>query len=416
MTKTISLYQSFFRTTPPMRVLNIVSLISCASLFPLFWSFDYSDKVTISEEPNRLLKLAPAQYQLASENDILELKRKGVNFMDITGSLDGFDISNDEDFVAIQQAHTETPVTVYSYPTTISYADEVKSIIDGISIGRMRKKLTKFSSFFTRYYKTTYGVDSADWLFSQIEAIAAPVKDKVTVTKFAHDGWDQYSIIARIHGQVDDKVVVGAHQDSINLKLPMTLRAPGADDDGSGSITILEAYTLLVEQIQRGKFTPYNTLEFHWYSAEEVGLLGSQDVFNHYAAVNATVLGMLQQDMTGYTRGTLESGREIHFGMATDFVSPELTKFVELIIESYTDIPYRTGNFGYAASDHGSANKNGFPSAFMMEALPQSLETKDNWGHSERDTMDLIDFNHVRDHTKVSIGYAYELSLARNLY
>lgn len=39
---------------------------------------------------------------------------------------------------------------------------------------------------------------------------------------------------------------IGAHQDSVNLLLPMFLRSPGADDDGSGTVTILEAFRVLV--------------------------------------------------------------------------------------------------------------------------------------------------------------------------
>lgn len=114
----------------------------------------------------------------------------------------------------------------------------------------MKAKLSKFSSFYTRYYKSKFGMDSANWLYNQVKEIAEPVKDKVIVNKFNHKGWDQYSIIVRIPGQVDDKVVLGAHQDSINLKLPMDLPAPGADDDGSGSITILEVYILIIDQIK----------------------------------------------------------------------------------------------------------------------------------------------------------------------
>jgi bacterial leucyl aminopeptidase len=59
--------------------------------------------------------------------------------------------------------------------------------------------------------------------------------------------------------------VIGAHQDSINHVNPY-LRAPGADDDGSGTITILEAYRALL----KSGYAPQNPLEFQWYAAEEV--------------------------------------------------------------------------------------------------------------------------------------------------
>ena len=43
-----------------------------------------------------------------------------------------------------------------------------------------------------------------------------------------------------------------------------------------------------------------NTLEFHWYSGEEAGLLGSADIFDSYQSSGEVVKAMLQQDMTGY--------------------------------------------------------------------------------------------------------------------
>lgn len=45
---------------------------------------------------------------------------------------------------------------------------------------------------------------------------------------------------------------------------PLTSTPKGADDDGSGTVTILEAYRALLES----GFKPNRTVEFHWYSAE----------------------------------------------------------------------------------------------------------------------------------------------------
>lgn len=39
---------------------------------------------------------------------------------------------------------------------------------------------------------------------------------------------------------------------------------PGADDDGSGSMSILEAYRALIA----ANWRPERAVEFHWYSAE----------------------------------------------------------------------------------------------------------------------------------------------------
>lgn len=71
--------------------------------------------------------------------------------------------------------------------------------------------------------------------------------------------------------------------------------APGADDDGSGTTSALEAFRALVH----GNFTPAAPVEFHWYSAEEGGLLGSQAVAKSYEDDGVKVKAMLQMDMTG---------------------------------------------------------------------------------------------------------------------
>jgi leucyl aminopeptidase len=67
--------------------------------------------------------------------------------------------------------------------------------------------------------------------------------------------WGQHSIIVRLdpldsHNASKEVVILGAHQDSTNL-LPF-LRAPGADDDASGTTTLLLALKALV----KAKFVP----------------------------------------------------------------------------------------------------------------------------------------------------------------
>ncbi|XP_035702351.1 probable leucine aminopeptidase 1 [Folsomia candida] len=66
----------------------------------------------------------------------------------------------------------------------------------------------------------------------------------VTVGKFTHR-WLQSSIIARIEGAdpklKEEVVIFGAHLDSFNLTNPVNGRAPGSDDNGSGSVTLFES-------------------------------------------------------------------------------------------------------------------------------------------------------------------------------
>jgi leucyl aminopeptidase len=137
-------------------------------------------------------------------------------------------------------------------------------------------------------------------------------------------------------------------------------RSPGADDNGSGTVTHLEAFRVLVES----GFKPKNTLEFHWYGGEEGGLLGSADVFSSYRSSGKTVLAMLNQDMTAYS----PSGQ---LAVYTDYVDQALTTYVKAIAQEYTGAAPLTSRCGYGCSDHASARSNGFPAAFVNEDMMQ---------------------------------------------
>jgi leucyl aminopeptidase len=207
-------------------------------------------------------------------------------------------------------------------------------LIKNLSKAHLRENLEKFSSFHTRFYMSDYGKQSSEWLLSKVQSIikeAGADKHGVFAEHFVHS-WGQNSIIATVPGKKNSTVVVGAHQDSINLFFPPLLSAPGADDDGSGTVTILEAFrTLLISKdVVEGKAE--NTIEFHWYSAEEGGLLGSQAIFAEYEKSGRDIKAMLQQDMTGYVQGTLDAGKPESVGVITDFVDADLTRYIKEIV------------------------------------------------------------------------------------
>ncbi|KAK9480010.1 hypothetical protein V1514DRAFT_227219 [Lipomyces japonicus] len=354
--------------------------------------FDKS-QVPFATNELRLVQTDVGTVQWITETDKIQLKRAGKKFMDIT------DTAGEGDY------KLEFNVTI---PTNTSLSDQVTPLLANISIANMKANLEKFSSFYTRYYKSTTGAESSDWLFETVKTVAA-VNPSIKVFQF-HHSWPQSSLIARIPGiktgsAEDRTVVVGAHQDSINLIFPNFFGAPGADDDGSGTVTILETFRALVEN----GFKPNNTVEFHWYSAEEGGLLGSQAVFSEYAKRQIKVGAMLQQDMTGYVKKTVDAGQPESLGVITDFVHPELTEFIKRVIDSYASIPYVETECGYACSDHASAQKVGYPSAFVIES---EFKNSNPFIHSTRDTLDRLSFDHMAEHAKLTLGFVYELGFA----
>jgi leucyl aminopeptidase len=195
-------------------------------------------------------------------------------------------------------------------------------------------------------------------LYETIASMAYYSENKnVHVRKVMHT-WPQNSIVARFDGSVapDEVIIIGAHLDSINGFNPNG-RAPGADDDGSGTTTILDAFLALVE----GNFKPERSVEFHWYSGEEMGLWGSQAISTEYKKKNVKVVGMVQFDMTGFMK------KGDHIGIITDYVDKDLTNFLKVLTNSYLDVKFKETVCGYACSDHASWNRAGYRSAFPFE-------------------------------------------------
>lgn len=342
-----------------------------------------------------LIELAPGETQWVTEEQKWALRREGKQFFDVTNNLE----------LGTKGLYSEKRV---QFPESPSQNETVSKLLKSLDKENMRSNLETFSGFYTRYYKSDYGKESSEWLLEQVNNTLTEAGAGV-VRPFIHD-WEQNSIIATLPGKSSNTIVIGAHQDSINLFLPSLLRAPGADDDGSGTVTILEALRVLLqdEDILQGKAE--NTVEFHWYSAEEGGLLGSQAIFSQYESDDRKVKAMLQQDMTGYTRGTYEAGEPESVGVITDYVDPGLTEFIKQVVTEYCTIPYIETKCGYACSDHASASKAGYPSAFVIES---DFKYSDKKIHTTEDTIDYLDFDHMLQHARLTLGLAYELAFAK---
>ena len=99
-------------------------------------------------------------------------------------------------------------------------------------------------------------------------------------------------------------IITGHYDSRVTDVNNFTDDAPGADDDGTGTVNSIEVLRVLVES----GWKPATPVEFHWYSAEEGGLLGSQAIFQSYEKAGRDVKAMLQQDMTGYVQKTLDAG------------------------------------------------------------------------------------------------------------
>ena len=157
-------------------------------------------------------------------------------------------------------------------------------------------------------------------------------RDDITVTRFNHS-WQQFSVVAHIAGASSGALtVLGAHEDSINLNSPSSGRAPGADDDGSGTVNLIEIFRALIA----ADFQPSTPVEFPWYSGEEAGLLGSQDIARNYKSEDTSIKAFLELDMTAY----FAPGTKEVIALEADYIDSGLNSFLKQLVDTYSTLDW----------------------------------------------------------------------------
>ena len=134
-----------------------------------------------------------------------------------------------------------------------------------------------------------------------------------------------------------------------------------------------------------------------------MGLVGSDYVVADFQKKNIPVAAALQMDMTGYAYKN-----EPTIWLMKDFVSADLTAFLEKLITTYVKQPYQFSRCGYACSDHATWNRAGVPAAFPFEA---AMGKDDPYIHTSNDTMDVLSLDHMTDFAKLATSYAVELAV-----
>jgi hypothetical protein len=132
-----------------------------------------------------------------------------------------------------------------------------------------------------------------------------------------HDSLKAFNIVARVEGAdtrgapppTDEQWArINAIKDSLRKVYPPRLDSisNGADDDGSGSVSVLE----IAEAFAKGKVKPKRSLIFIWQIGEEKGLWGSQWFTNHPTVPRDSIVADLNLDMVGRGEATDVTGRD----------------------------------------------------------------------------------------------------------
>jgi len=203
-------------------------------------------------------------------------------------------------------------------PAPGAHDNDVSRMLREIDPQRLRANDLKLVGFGTRNTLSSQddpnrGIGAArDWIKSQFDEIAATSGGRMTV---ALDSFIQpvssripvptpiTNVVATLHGDQPESAartyVVTGHYDSICTNpTNTTCDAPGADDDASGVIAVLEMARVMATR----HFDA--TIVFMTVAGEEQGLYGSDHYAKAAKAAGMDIQGMFSNDIIGASRST----------------------------------------------------------------------------------------------------------------
>jgi hypothetical protein len=177
----------------------------------------------------------------------------------------------------------------------------------------------------------------------------------------------------------------------------------GADDDGSGTVAVLE----IAQQIASLRVKPKRSILFVWHTGEELGLLGSRWFTDHPTVRLDSIVAQLNIDMIGRGDaddevGRTKAGAPIHGSpsylqlVGSRRLSTELGDLVErvnrdgrhdLTFDYSIDADGHPANI-YCRSDHYSYARYGIPVVFFTTGIHSDY-------HQVTDEPEYIDYAHM---------------------
>ncbi|CAM2754683.1 leucine aminopeptidase [Legionella steigerwaltii] len=337
---------------------------------------------------------------------LIELKQQNRarhcgGFIDVTESWKSFQLEN-------PGIRSNATAFLNSYKTTnkknhkkssysIKYENKINPLLEQLSTEKMINNLTTLTNFTDRDAKSPNGLKAAQWIKEQIELLAKQY-NRHDITAYMLDTGGKYiqpSVVVRLGNSPEPGIIIGAHMDTVSAKKE---NKPGADDDGSGVVTLFEVARILFANEMHFKKPIY----FIWYAAEEPGNRGSEQVVADFLRQNISVEAVLQLDMTGY-----ENQADPTIWLLDDYVDSELNSYIETLVKTYVKQPVKYTSCGYGCSDHASWFIKGIPAVSPFEA---EVGKENPYVHTARDTMDILSWDHILDFAKLTMAFTVELA------
>jgi hypothetical protein len=230
--------------------------------------------------------------------------------------------------------------------------------VAAVSESSLISSISYLQDYFTRnsYSETIHGV--TDYLVKRLETLGYEIE----LYTFRDDMAPNVIATWPSSSPVSEWIITGAHYDSrnTNSSSPDT-RAPGADDNASGSAAMLELATIVSQTI-----APQNKLQkgfqICFFTGEEQGLLGSRALAADWMGQGKKIAAMVNADMLGY-----QAGEKITLGFKDRSITPELVTLAKELTALYVPtLP--TADSTSCCSDYLAFYEVGYPAVGFFES------------------------------------------------
>ncbi len=224
---------------------------------------------------------------------------------------------------------------------------------------------------------------------------------------------DSENIWAFIEGtdKKDEILVISAHYDHVGMKNGEIYN--GADDDGSGTVALLEIAQAFQLAKKDGKGPRRSILILH-VTGEEHGLHGSRYYAENPLYPIANTIANINIDMIGRRDKIHPETNNYVYVIGSDRLSTDLHHINEQANSKYInlDLDYRFNDLNdpnkfYYRSDHYNFAKKGIPAIFYFNGVHDDY-------HLPGDTPDKIEYDALTKRTQLAFATAWELANREN--
>jgi hypothetical protein len=318
----------------------------------------------------------------------------------------------------------------------------IEKLVAAISQERLERLLTVLVSFGTRNTmsdttSTTRGIGAArQWILDELTRTSPRLQVSFDTHHIPKGGRitrdvDLRNVVAVLPGRSPRRIYVSGHYDTVNLgsqgqgginsggatadnassKPDVNADAPGANDDGSGVVLMMELARVFAES----GIDFDATLVFMAVAGEEQGLIGSREHARRMKEMEIPIQALFNNDIVGGAVGgngiTDAATIRLYADGPEDSASRSLAQFTKRVAARY--VPSHRIRL-MARRDR--FNRGGDHTAFNLEGLAAVgfRESRENYSkqHAATDTIDGVSFPYLLQNARVNAAGMAALALA----